>query len=68
MRPTTWLYPCGTPHGAGPPVRNVDPGLYASDTVPQDGLVAEYLLTQDIAPDNAGHHDGAINGGVWTPQ
>jgi hypothetical protein len=42
--------------------------IYASDTAPQDGLVAEYLLTQDIAPDNAGNHDGAIEGGTWTPQ
>ncbi len=40
-------------------------GLYASNLVPQDGLVAEYLLTQDIAPDTAGNHSGTIYGGIW---
>jgi hypothetical protein len=42
-------------------------GLYGSDTVPQTGLVAEYVLTQDIAPDTAGNHDGVISGGDWIP-
>ena len=42
-------------------------GLYATDTVPQGGLVAEYLLTQDIAPDKAGNHDGKIIAGTWEP-
>ena len=42
-------------------------GLYATDTVPQDGLVAEYLLTQDIAPDTAGAHTGAIYSATWIP-
>lgn len=39
--------------------------LYNSDTVPQQGLLAEYLLTQDIAPDTAGDHSGVISGGTW---
>ncbi len=39
--------------------------LYAADAVPQEGLVAEYLLTQDVAPDTAGGHDGTIFGGTW---
>ena len=41
--------------------------LYASDSVPQDGLVAEYLLTQDIAPDTAGAHAGDIYNATWKP-
>jgi Concanavalin A-like lectin/glucanases superfamily len=40
-------------------------GRCASDTVPQGGLVAEYLLTQDIAPDTAGAHTGDIYGATW---
>ncbi len=40
---------------------------YASDSVPQHGLVAEYLLTQDIAPDTAGNHDSKIIAGTWEP-
>jgi len=39
--------------------------LYGSDTVPQQGLVAEYLLTQDIAPDTTGNHAGEIIAGTW---
>ncbi len=39
--------------------------LYASDLVPPDGLVAEYLLTQDIAPDTACGHTGTIYKGTW---
>jgi hypothetical protein len=31
-----------------------------TNTIPQDGLVAEYLLEQDIAPDTTGLHDGQI--------
>lgn len=42
--------------------------LYASDSVPQDGMVAQYLLTQDIAPDTVGGHNGSIFGATWTPQ
>ena len=42
--------------------------LYASDSVPQNGLVAEYLLLQDIAPDTSQGHDGSINGATWIPQ
>ena len=41
--------------------------LYSSDVVPT-GLVAEYLLKQDIAPDSAGNHDGIIFTPVWIPQ
>jgi hypothetical protein len=39
--------------------------LYSSDSVPPDGLVAEYLLAQDIVPDTAGRHDGVIHGAAW---
>ncbi len=35
-------------------------------SVPADGLVAEYLLTNDIAPDTAGSHAGIILNGNWT--
>ena len=38
--------------------------LYAG-TVPEDGLVAAYLLQQDIAVDSAGSHDGSIVGATW---
>jgi hypothetical protein len=38
-----------------------------TDTVPQDGLVAEYSLEQDIVPDEVGQHDGQIFGAAWTP-
>ena len=45
--------------------------LYASNLVPQDGLVAEYLLNQDtgtIAIDTVGGHDGEIKGAAtWAP-
>ena len=36
-----------------------------SGSVPQDGLVAEYLLRQDIALDNLGLHNGFIMGPSW---
>jgi concanavalin A-like lectin/glucanase superfamily protein len=39
--------------------------LYTSDLVPQDGLVAEFLLTQDIAVDTTADHDGFISGATW---
>ncbi len=39
--------------------------LYGSGTVPQDGLVAEYLLEQDIAVDSASLHTGEILGPTW---
>jgi hypothetical protein len=42
--------------------------LYTSGTVPAAGLIAEYLLTQDIAPDTAETHNGVIFGGKWIPQ
>ena len=35
-------------------------GLYGSGSVPQQGFIAEYLLTRDIAPDTADTHDGRI--------
>jgi hypothetical protein len=38
-----------------------------TDTIPRDGLVAEYWLEQDILPDAAGVHNGQIFGGLWTP-
>ncbi len=45
--------------------------LYAFNLVPQDGLVAEYLLNQDtgtIAIDTVGGHDGEIKGAAtWAP-
>ena len=40
-------------------------GVFAG-TVPGTGLVAEYLLTQDVAFDSAGRHSGSIVGGTWT--
>ncbi len=43
-------------------------GLYGSDSVPQDGLVAEYVLIQDVAPDTTGQHEGIISGATWIPQ
>jgi hypothetical protein len=33
-----------------------------TDTIPRDGLVAEYRLEQDIGPDTAGLHNGQIFG------
>jgi hypothetical protein len=39
--------------------------VYAN-TIPPDGLVAEYELEQDIAPDSVGSHDGQVVGGTWT--
>jgi len=33
--------------------------------VPQDGLVAEFLLNQDIAKDSTGAHDANVFAGVW---
>ena len=41
--------------------------LVYTNTIPQDGLVAEYRLDYGIAPDTAGLHDGQIVGGTWTP-
>lgn len=42
--------------------------LYASDLVPEVGLIAEYLLVQDVAPDSSGDHNGIINGATWIRQ
>jgi len=42
--------------------------LHDSGIVPPDGLVAEFRLTQDIALDTAGAHNGVINGATWVPQ
>jgi Concanavalin A-like lectin/glucanases superfamily len=39
-------------------------GLYAG-TVPEGGLVAQYLLHNDVAVDSAGSHDGSILGATW---
>jgi hypothetical protein len=41
--------------------------MVASDSVPQDGLVAEYRLDQDVALDTTGLHNGRIVGGLWMP-
>ena len=38
-----------------------------TDTIPSDGLVAEYRLDQDVVPDALGVHDGQVIGGSWTP-
>jgi len=35
-------------------------------TVPQHGLVAEYLLQQDVAVDSACSHHGIISGATWS--
>jgi hypothetical protein len=40
--------------------------LVFNGTIPPDGLVAEYLLEQDIVPDTASQHDGQVVGGTWT--
>jgi hypothetical protein len=40
--------------------------LMYTNTIPQDGLVAEYRLEYEVAPDSAGLHDGQIFGGTWT--
>lgn len=39
-------------------------GLFAG-SVPQNGLVAAYLLQQDVAVDSAGAHNGDIFGATW---
>jgi hypothetical protein len=41
--------------------------MVASDSVPQDGLVAEYRLDQDVAMDTTELHNGRIVGGSWMP-
>jgi len=40
-------------------------GVATGAAVPQDGLVAEFLLNQDIAKDSTGAHDANVFGGVW---
>jgi Uma2 family endonuclease len=55
------------------PVHGRDAGLLAdimkalfnSGTVSNNGLVATYLLTEDIAPDSVGEKDGIIHAPVW---
>jgi hypothetical protein len=42
--------------------------LHDSGIVPPDGLVAEFLLTQDTAVDTAGAHNGVITGATWVAQ
>ena len=39
--------------------------LFSSGTAPSNGLVAEYLLNQDVAVDTAGRHAGAISQAPW---
>jgi hypothetical protein len=40
-------------------------GALYTNLVPQVGLVAEYLLGQDIALDSTGLHNGFITGASW---
>jgi len=42
-------------------------GALYGDAVPQDGLVAEYLLRRDIAVDGTGLHNGLVIGASWVP-
>jgi hypothetical protein len=39
--------------------------LSGNNIVSTNGLIAEYLLTQDIAPDSVGKHNGIIHTPVW---
>ena len=39
--------------------------LFSAGIVSTTGLVAEYLLTQDIAPDSVSDHNGIIHTPVW---
>jgi hypothetical protein len=39
--------------------------LFNSGTVPNNGLVAAYLLNEDIAPDSVGENNGIIHSPVW---
>jgi hypothetical protein len=44
--------------------------VYHSDTVPPEGLVAEYRLNEgsgDVVHDSAGGHNGKILGASWLP-
>jgi len=41
--------------------------LYNADVVPTEGLVAEYLLSGDVAHDSAGNNNGLIVSPVWIP-
>jgi hypothetical protein len=40
--------------------------IVSTNVIPPDGLVAEYLLQQDVAPDTTGRRDGQVVGGLWT--
>ncbi|MBV8883136.1 MAG: LamG domain-containing protein [Chroococcidiopsidaceae cyanobacterium CP_BM_RX_35] len=40
-------------------------GTLYTGTIPKDGLVAEYLLQEDVAVDSAGSHVGSIFGATW---
>jgi Concanavalin A-like lectin/glucanases superfamily len=40
--------------------------MVSTNVIPPDGLVAEHLLEQDVAPDTTGLHDGQVVGGLWT--
>ena len=39
--------------------------LFSTGLVSTSGLVAEYLLNQDIAPDSVSDHNGIIHAPVW---
>jgi len=41
--------------------------LYNADVVPSEGLVAEYLLSGDVAYDSAGNNNGLIISPLWIP-
>jgi len=44
-------------------------GLYSSDVVPPQGLVAQYLLDEksgDVVHDSVGGHDGKVVGASWS--
>jgi hypothetical protein len=41
--------------------------LYNADLVPSEGLVAEYLLSGDVAYDSGGNHNGLIVSPIWIP-
>jgi len=41
-------------------------GVADGSGVPQDGLLAEFLLNQDIAKDTTGVHNANVFGGTWT--
>jgi hypothetical protein len=41
------------------------PKMVAEDSIPQEGLAAEYRLDQHVALDSANFHHGQVYGGSW---